>query len=291
MIDSSLVAQALTVIKQKAGAIAPKVGIILGSGLNELADTMTDAINISYNNLPGYAKTTVSGHRGVLSLGTYKNIPIACMQGRTHYYEGQGSSALRVSIRTLKALGCELLILTNAAGSMREDIAPGNLVAITDHINFQGHNPLVGDNDEHFGSRFPSMVDAYDPSLRNGLKKVAAQLHIPLYEGVYIGVLGPNYETPAEIRAFRSWGADVVGMSAIPEVILARHCGLKVAAISAVTNFAAGMPGSLLDHADTLNVARQIVGNLTQLIYRFIEDIYENPTHANSSPAGHYIAE
>ena len=225
---------------------------MLGSGLGALADELTDAVTIPYADLPGFRVGTVSGHAGALTLGSLDGVPVACLRGRSHVYEGIDGERGHDADPHAALLGAEILVLTNAAGSLRPEAGPGSLVALTDHINLQGFNPLVGPNDEDVGPRFPSLLDAYDPELRAGLHAAADQLGTPLHDGVYLAVSGPSFETPAEIRAFRTLGADLVGMSTVPEAIVARHCGLRVAAVSVVTNLAEGMGDVALSHEQTL---------------------------------------
>lgn len=264
--------QAAAYINKKCPGFMPQIGIILGSGLAKFAEQIEEATIISYEELPGFGVCTVPGHYGQLVLGYLHGVPVACMRGRTHFYEGQSREAMLTPIRTLKLLGVETLIITNAVGSLNLDMQPGSLVLIYDHINMQFNNPLVGINDPEFGPRFPGMEDAYDPQLRIQMANTAAKLNIHIAEGVYIGVLGPNYETPAEIRAFKILGADVVGMSTVADVIVARHCGIKVVTISTVTNLAAGLALEKITHEETLHVANQAVNNLTSLICHFVED-------------------
>jgi xanthosine phosphorylase len=248
---------------------APRLGIILGSGLGAVADALEDATAIPYTELPDFPQPSVHGHAGTLALGTLSGLPVACLQGRAHVYEGGEPGAMRGPVRTLKAAGAEALFITNAAGSLNADVGPGSLMAISDHINMLGINPLTGPNDEAVGPRFPSMRDAYDRGLRGVLQAAAEDLDIALAEGVYLATAGPSFETPAEIRAFRTLGADAVGMSTVPEAILARHAGLKVAAVSAITNLAEGMGGEQLSHEQTLRYANQAAGCLTRLIIEF----------------------
>jgi xanthosine phosphorylase len=250
---------------------APRLGIILGSGLGAVAEALEDAETISYADLPGFPAPSVHGHAGTLALGTLSGVPVACLQGRRHVYEGGDPGAMRGPVRALKAAGAEALFVTNAAGSLDAGVGPGSLMAISDHINMLGVNPLTGPNDDAIGPRFPSLRDAYDPELRAVLRETAEQLGIPLAEGVYLATAGPSFETPAEIRAFRTLGADAVGMSTIPEVILARHAGLRVVAISAITNLAEGMGGEALSHEQTLRYANEAAGDLTRLIIGFSE--------------------
>lgn len=244
----------------------PRIGLILGSGLGGLAEAIENASVIPYDALPGFPAATVEGHVGRLVLGTLGGQPVACMQGRFHLFEGHAPQDLALPVRALKLAGIEALILTNAAGSLNPDFAPGSLMMLSDHINMLGGNPLVGPNDERFGPRFHDMTETYDASLRGSLRETAAGLGITLHEGVYIAVLGPNFETPAEIRAYRTLGADAVGMSTVPEAIVARHCGLKVAAISTITNLAAGMTGEALSHDDTLEIGAKGAAQLKRLI-------------------------
>jgi xanthosine phosphorylase len=250
---------------------APRLGIILGSGLGAVAEALEDAETISYADLPGFPAPSVHGHAGTLALGTLSGVPVACLQGRRHVYEGGDPGAMRGPVRALKAAGAEALFVTNAAGSLDAGVGPGSLMAISDHINMLGVNPLTGPNDDAIGPRFPSLRDAYDPELRAVLRETAQTLGIPLAEGVYLATAGPSFETPAEIRAFRTLGADAVGMSTIPEVILARHAGLRVVAVSAITNLAEGMGGESLSHEQTLRYANEAAGDLTRLIIGFSE--------------------
>lgn len=259
-------------IKHLAPNFKPKYGLILGSGLGDLANEIENATHIPYQDLQGFGSCHVQGHNGVLTLGTLKGVPVACLQGRSHYYEGNDDETMQTPIYTLKSIGCETLLITNAAASLRDEVRPGSLVLVDDHINFSFRNPLVGRNNAHFGPRFPGMAEAYDPQTRAQLQRAAKELGIELPDGVYIGVLGPSYETPAEIRAFKMWGAHLVGMSTVPEVILASHCGMKVAVISSVTNMGCGMSDEKLTHEGVLEVAKQAAGNLIRLLTHFMEN-------------------
>lgn len=251
----------------------PRLGLILGSGLGGISEKIQPDKIFSYEEIPGFSKSTIPGHSGRLHLGYLENFPVACLQGRIHLYEGGSQDAIVTLVRTLKLLGCDTLLITNAAGSIRPNMPTGSLMAITDHINFQFNNPLVGENDERFGPRFFSMDNAYDAHLRHELSAVAKKTGISLFQGVYVGVLGPCFETPAEIRAFHILGADAVGMSTVPEVIAGRHCGLKILAISVITNMAAGMSAEKLDHEQTLRAAAATTADLAQLIYEFIKNL------------------
>ncbi|MEC9330147.1 MAG: purine-nucleoside phosphorylase, partial [Pseudomonadota bacterium] len=256
-------------IRQAAAGRLPRVGLILGSGLAELANRVENPAEISYKDLPGYPMTTVEGHVGRLVIGDWAGARVACMQGRFHVYEGYDPVDLVLPIRALQAAGCDVLVLTCAAGSLREKMPPGSLMTLTDHINWSGISPLAGPNDDDIGPRFLDLNNAYDPQLRTLLQDAARDAGITLHEGVYIWCLGPNFETPAEIRAFRSLGADVVGMSTVPECLAARHCGMRVAAVSVITNLAAGMQPELF-HAETLAAGEQATPRLGRLIESFL---------------------
>ena len=251
---------------------APRLGIILGSGLGAVAEALEDAVTIPYTELPDFPAPSVHGHAGTLFLGTLSGLSVACLQGRRHVYEGGDPGAMRGPVRALKAAGAEALFITNAAGSLNADVGPGSLMAINDHINMLGVNPLTGPNDDAIGPRFPSLRDAYDPELRAKLQQAAQALGIELKEGVYLATAGPTFETPAEIRAFRTLGADAVGMSTVPEVILARHAGLRVAAVSAITNLAEGMGGEELSHEQTLRNAEVAARDLVRLVQTFAQE-------------------
>jgi xanthosine phosphorylase len=264
---------AVDVIRERVPDCVPRVGLILGSGLGGIADAIENATAIDYADLPGFPRPGTLGHAGRLVLGRLGGVEVACLQGRVHLYEGVPAAAVNLLPRTLKALGCETLILTNAAGSLRADIEPGAIALIEDHINLLGHNPLVGPNDAAIGVRFPDMSEVYDRDLRARAQAVAARLDVPLRAGVYLATLGPSFETPAEIRAFRTLGAELVGMSTVPEAISARHCGLKVLGFSIVTNLAAGLTDQMLSHEQTLAVAAQAADRLQRLLLGLLEDL------------------
>ena len=250
--------------------VQPRVGIVLGSGLGAVADAVEDAVTVGYDELPGFPRPTVHGHAGRAVLGHLRGVAVCVLMGRAHMYEG-GDPAPRVTpVRALAAAGAEVLVLTNAAGSLRPEVGPGRLMAIADHINLTGHNPLIGPNDDAIGPRFPSLSGAYDPALLADLHASAAELDIDLAEGVYLAVSGPSFETPAEIRAFRTMGADAVGMSTVHETILARHAGLRVAAVSAISNLAEGMSDVPLSHEQTLTDAARAAGDLAPLLEAFV---------------------
>lgn len=253
-------------IRSKAKGFNPKIGIILGSGSDFFADQLKNTVTIPFSEIPGFYNCGVKGHSGKLVLGTLNEVSVACLQGRGHFYEGHRASDLQLPVRALKLLGCEVMILTNAAASLREEVTPGDLVIINDHINFQFQNPLVGPNDIEFGVRFPSLQQAYDENLIQLALASAAKLLIPISTGVYLATLGPSYETPAEIRAFKLLGADLVGMSTVPEVIIARHCGLRVLAVSIISNMGCGMSSEILSHESVLKMASTAGQRLSLLL-------------------------
>lgn len=250
----------------------PKLGIVLGTGLAALGEQIEPVAELPYECIPGFLASTVQGHCGRLIAGFLKDIPVLCLQGRVHFYEGASPATIQIMIGSLRALGCTAVLLTNAAGSLLESVPPGQIMLIKDHINFQGINPLVGLNDERIGPRFVSMDNAYDADLRTRMKHIAQTIGVTLTEGVYIGVLGPSFETHAEIRAFRILGADAVGMSTISEVIIARHCGLKVVCLSVISNFAAGMTSQMLTHEEHLISAALASTLVIELVQRFAAD-------------------
>jgi xanthosine phosphorylase len=266
------VSAAASVLAERGGA-PPRVGVVLGSGLGAVADAVADPVIVGYDELPGFPQPTVEGHAGRAVLGRLGGVPVAVLQGRAHLYEGGELDALRVPVRALKDAGAEILVLTNAAGSLRPEVGPGRLMAISDHINLTGVNLLAGPNDPALGSRFPTLRDAYDPRLLDELRIAARDLGIALAEGVYLAVSGPSFETPAEIRAFRVLGADAVGMSTVQETILARHCGLRVLAVSVITNYAEGLSEEPLGHEQTLRDAERAAGELTRLLLGLLERI------------------
>jgi xanthosine phosphorylase len=267
-------AEAASVMTERAG-FQPRVGVVLGSGLGAVADSVTGGTVIDYADLPGFPRPTVAGHGGRAVVGKVDDVPVAVLQGRAHVYEGGDPEVIRTPIRALRAAGAEVLVLTNAAGSLRAEIGPGQLMLITDHINLSGMNVLAGPNDEEIGPRFPSLRDAYDPELRERLRAAADELGTALSEGVYLAVSGPTFETPAEIRAFAKLGADAVGMSTVHETAVARHAGLRVAAVSAITNLAEGMNPEPLSHEQTLRDAQKAADALAPLLVRFLEGLRE----------------
>ena len=236
----------------------PTVGLVLGSGLGDFADTLENPIRIPYADIPDFPQPTVEGHSGAFVFGTKQGKSVVALQGRLHYYEGFSQQEITLPIRVLAAIGVKTLLLTNAAGGVNLSFRPGDLMLLSDHINYSGANPLIGPNLDQFGPRFPDMSDLYTRSLRETIKEKAAQAGITLQEGVYAMYSGPNYETPAEIRMFRTMGADAVGMSTVPEALVAGHSGLQVIGISCITNMAAGVLPVKLNHAEVVETAAKV---------------------------------
>ncbi|WP_374377282.1 purine-nucleoside phosphorylase [Dongia sp.] len=260
-------AAAVKVVKRKAKGFRAEVGMILGSGMGGFADQIHDAVAIPYKDLPGFEVSGVAGHAGRLVLGYVGETPVAVLQGRIHYYEHGNPTGMRVPIETLRLLGCERLIVTNAAGSLKPAVKPGGLMLIRDHVNFIQQSPLLGLSGN---GRFVDMVDAYDPEMRAHLRKVAAKMKIKLEEGVYAWLAGPQFETPAEIGMLRKMGIDAVGMSTVPDVILARYFGMKALAVSAITNMGAGMSHESLSHEHTMAQMETASRKLTQLLLAYL---------------------
>ncbi|MEK1930189.1 MAG: purine-nucleoside phosphorylase [Pararhizobium sp.] len=258
---------AADMLKTRLCGLSPRYGIVLGSGLGSLVEAVTDPVRISYADIPGFPVSAVSGHAGELVAGTIGGVAVIVLSGRVHFYERGDANAMRGPIEALKALGVATLILTNSAGSLREDLPPGSVMQITDHINFSGVSPLIGVESD---DRFVGLTSAYDAELAERMRAAAITLDIPLGSGIYMWFSGPNFETPAEIRMARILGADAVGMSTVPEVILARFFGLRVAAASVITNFGAGMTGGELSHHETKDMApiggRRLASILTEMI-------------------------
>jgi purine-nucleoside phosphorylase len=248
----------------------PALGLVLGSGLGACADLLTDRIDISFSDLPGFPLTKIVGHPGQLIIGKAEGIPSVALQGRVHLYEGFSVSEVVFPIRVLGCLGIRQLIVTNAAGGINKSFNPGDLMLITDQINFTGTNPLIGANFDVFGPRFPDMSEAYDSRMRKIALDAAKSKKIQLREGVYVAFSGPSYETPAEIRMCRAIGADAVGMSTVPEVIVAGHMGIQVLGISCITNMAAGILPQRLSHKDVIDTAEHAQGNLRILLKAII---------------------
>ncbi len=246
---------------------------ILGSGLGALGESLDSSTKVSYQDIPGFLNTQVSGHKGFLIYGKLGSRDVVFLQGRNHFYEGHSMEEVVYPIRFLKSLGVQTLILTNSAGGMGEGMKPGDPMLITDHINLMGNNPLIGSHRVDEGPRFPDMTDAYDPTLSRVLKKCFEEHNLNIHSGVYAGVTGPSYETPAEIRFLKHVGASAVGMSTVHECIMARYLGMKVVGLSCITNLAAGLSGSPLSHSEVKEVASQVEKNYTKALKSFIQSI------------------
>jgi purine-nucleoside phosphorylase len=253
--------------------LRPAIGLVLGSGLGGFADEFSAATRIPYANIPSFPRSTAIGHAGQMVIGKVGDVAVAAMQGRVHLYEGYSPNEVTFPTRVFGRMGIRAVILTNAAGGINLEYKQGALVVITDHINLQGQNPLVGPNEESFGPRFPDMTQAYWKPYREIALRAARRLGKTLHQGVYAGLPGPSYETPAEIRYLRTIGADLVGMSTIPEVIVARHMGLKVLAISCVTNMAAGISDEVLNHEDVLATGERVKGAFVALLRAVLPEI------------------
>ncbi|GGH79246.1 purine-nucleoside phosphorylase [Pullulanibacillus pueri] len=251
----------------------PKLALILGSGLGPLADELEEATKITYTDLPYFPQPTVEGHAGQFVSGRLHGIPVLAMQGRYHYYEGYSLEQVTFPVRVLKAIGIKTLIVTNAAGGVNESYKPGELMLIQDHINWMGQNPLIGPNDATLGARFPDMSEVYDAKLRKIARETAASLDIKLNEGVYCAVTGPSYETPAEVRMIRTLGGDAVGMSTVPEAIIARHGGMKVLGISCITNAASGILDQPLSHDEVIETSERVKETFIQLVKAIVKAI------------------
>lgn len=268
MIDA--INEAVGFVRSKS-SVQPRVGVILGSGLGNVVDALEVETSIPYSDIPGAKASTVLGHQGRLILGRASGVPVAVMQGRVHFYEGYEMGEVMFLARVLGRLGIEKLIVTNAAGGINTSFSAGDLMLISDHINFMGVNPLRGPNIEDLGARFPDMSEAYPESLRNIAREVAASQGLNLQEGVYLALSGPTYETPAEIRAFRVLGADAVGMSTAPEVVAASHMGIPVLGISCITNMAAGILKQKLSHQEVMETTARVQKEFTALVLGVLE--------------------
>lgn len=251
----------------------PSIGLILGSGLGSLADSIENPEFFSYSDIPGFPVSTVEGHKGRLVIGTLQDKTVIAMDGRFHYYEGYNMAEVTIPIRVMKLLGIKTLIVTNASGAVNTSFVPGDLMIITDHINLSGANPLIGKNLDDFGPRFPDMTTAYDPALKNIALTSASSLGIDIKQGVYMMMSGPTYETPAEIRMARILGADAIGMSTIPEVIIANHCNINVLGISCLTNMAAGILDKPLAHSEVIETSNRVKTNFIKLMNTILKNI------------------
>ena len=254
-------------------SIQPKIGLILGSGLGVLGDEIEEAVKIKYNEILNFPESTVEGHAGCLVVGKLQGKDVIAMQGRFHYYEGYTQQEITFPVRVMKALGVETIIVTNAAGGANKEYTPGDLMIIKDHINLSGNNPLMGKNDERFGVRFPDMSTAYSPKYIDVVKDCARDLNIDIKEGVYAFFSGPTYETPAEVKMARILGADAVGMSTAPEVIVANHSGMDVIGISCITNMAAGILDQPLNHEEVIETTQKVKSEFLALVKSVVNNI------------------
>ena len=261
--------KAAQAISKRAGARQPAVAVILGSGLGGLANAIENAVRIPFGDIPGFPEATIVGHEGAAIVGNLGERDVVALSGRFHMYEGHPAALAAFPVRVFHAMGVRELFVSNAAGGISSRLAVGDLMMISDHLNLMGANPLVGAAQEG-ETRFPDMTDAYDPGLRKVLRTTAETLDIPLREGVYAGLLGPSYETPSEVKMLRLLGADAVGMSTVPEVIMARALGIRVAGISCITNAAAGVTGSALSHAEVLETTRRVSGAFEALVTEYL---------------------
>ena len=250
--------------------VEPRIAIVLGSGLGGFADDFEDATRIPYNEIPGFSRSTVEGHSGRLVCGKVDNVPVLAMQGRVHYYEGYSLEEVTFPVRTFKLLGIKTLVLTNAAGGINVELTQGALMVISDHVNLMGDNPLRGPNDERFGPRFPDMSGVYSPALQELVVEEAKAMGTEVRRGIYGGLSGPSYETPAEIHLLRNLGADAVGMSTVPEAIVARHMDMEVLGISCITNMAAGIGDEPIDHAEVMAIGDRVRDTFTELLRRVV---------------------
>lgn len=267
-----MINETLDYINEYTDNFEPEIGIVLGSGLGDLADTYCD-IAIPYGNIPHFAKSTVEGHKGQLVFADINGKKVVMMQGRNHFYEGHSMADVTYPIKVMKELGVKTLILTNAAGAVNKSFRPGDLMVITDHINFMGQNPLVGPNDEHFGVRFPDMSEVYNKNLVKIVDAAARLLKIDIKHGVYLASSGPSYETPAEIRMMRNWGADAVGMSTVPEAIVANYCGMNVVGISCISNYATGVSTKKLSHEEVIETTNNVKAKFKELVLLLLKNI------------------
>jgi purine-nucleoside phosphorylase len=251
-------------------SVEPRVAVVLGSGLGGFADDFDDAVTIPYEDIPGFVRSTAQGHAGRLVVGKIDQLPILAMQGRVHYYEGYTLEEVTFPVRTFKLLGVKTIILTNAAGGINVQLSQGALMVISDHMNLMGTNPLRGPNDERFGPRFPDMSAVYSPALQEIVIEEAREMEVEVRRGIYAALAGPNYETPAEIHMLRNFGADAVGMSTVPEAIVARHMDMEVLGISCITNMAAGIGDEPINHDEVMETGNRVRSTFTQLLRRVI---------------------
>lgn len=270
--DYNQVVEAANFLKGKYTK-SPRIGLILGSGLGVLADEIENPVKIPYEEIPNFPVSTVEGHAGQLVIGNLSGKEVVVMQGRFHYYEGYPFNQVTFPVKVMKELGVQTVVVTNAAGGVNQSFEPGDLMIISDHINNMGSNPLIGPNDSKFGARFPDMSEAYSKELRTLARDVASKLNIRIQEGVYVGNTGPSYETPAEVRMIRTIGGDAVGMSTVPEVIVARHAGLKVLGISCISNMAAGILDQPLTHDEVIETTEKVRADFLKFVKEIVNQI------------------
>ncbi len=257
--------------------VKPRIALVLGSGLGAFADEFTDAVAIPYQEIPGFVSSTAQGHKGRLVTGNVDGIPVVAMQGRVHFYEGYSLEEVTFPIRTFKSMGIDTVILTNAAGGIDVQLTQGALMVISDHLNLMGVNPLRGANDDRFGPRFPDMTEVYSRELQELVTEEARRLGITVRRGIYAALTGPSYETPAEIHMLRACGADAVGMSTVPEAIVARHMGMSVIGISCITNMAAGISEQAINHEEVMETGQKVKATFTQLLRQIITSLPGSP--------------
>ncbi len=284
MTDDFTKAEAASRFLLSQTSLRPKIGLVLGSGLGGFADELSEAMRVPYTNIPFFPRSTAIGHAGQMVIGNTAGVSVAAMQGRVHLYEGYSAHEVTFPLRVFDHMNIRAVILTNAAGGINLEYKQGALVVLTDHINLQAHNPLIGPNDERYGPRFPDMTQAYWKPYRELALAAAKQAGKTLYQGVYAGVLGPNYETPAEIRYLRTIGADLVGMSTVLEVIAARHMGMKVLAISCVTNMAAGILDQIINHEEVLETGERVKGDFVALVRAVLPGMAKDVEDATDTP-------
>lgn len=267
-----MIEETLDYINEYTDNFEPEIGIVLGSGLGDLADKYCD-IAIPYSNIPHFAKSTVQGHKGQLVFADINGRKVVMMQGRNHFYEGHSMSDVTYPIKVMKKLGIKTLILTNAAGAVNKSFRPADLMVITDHINFMGTNPLIGRNDENFGVRFPDMSEVYSKNLIKIVDAAGRLLKLDLKHGVYMATTGPSYETPAEIKMARFMGADAIGMSTVPEAIVANYCGIEVIGISCISNYATGVSTKKLSHEEVIETTDKVKAKFKELVLLLLKNI------------------
>lgn len=271
--EREIIETAVRIISERIN-FKPEIGMILGSGLGDYADRIENPVKISYSEIPNFPVSTVAGHAGQFVLGTCMGKKVIAMQGRVHYYEGYTQKQITLPVRIMKRLGVEKMLLTNAAGGVNKAFAPGTLMIIRDHINYSGSNPLIGENFDEDGSRFPDMTQVYHAEFRNKLKEVSSREGIHLEEGIYMMFSGPNYETPAEVQMAARLGADAVGMSTVPETIVCAHCGIPVLGISCITNLAAGILDQPLNHEEVVETAARVKETFVEVLNLVLTEIF-----------------